>query len=165
VWYNVKTNAKEVNQMICNTCGRQTQNEEANFCEYCGSSFRENIDMLGPTVIKEQRAGQPREKAASQQEATERPISFLQWLGMYAILFVPLFIPFIGWVIPLVMLFVWAFANNTPVSKKNWSRATLIFLLVYLIVAVFVITSMIRNPIFQEMMTGTFDLNKIRSMY
>ena len=151
--------------MICNTCGRQTQNEEANFCEYCGSSFRENIDMPRPAVLQEQASGQLVGKAASQQEATEKPISFMQWLGMYAVLFLPLFIPFIGLIIPLVMLFVWAFANNTPVTKKNWSRATLIFLLVYLIVAVFVIMSVIGNPIFQEMMAGTFDLDSIRNMY
>ncbi|HCR41601.1 MAG TPA: hypothetical protein DIW41_11940 [Lachnospiraceae bacterium] len=151
--------------MICNTCGRQTQNEEANFCEYCGSSFRENINIPEPPVLRRQAAGQPVEQTAPQQETSEKPISFMQWLGMYAILFLPLFIPFIGWVIPLVMLFVWAFANKTPITKKNWSRATLIFLLVYFIVAVFVIMSIIGNPIFQKMLAGTFDLDSIRNMY
>ena len=27
--------------MICKVCGRTISNEEANFCEYCGASFRE----------------------------------------------------------------------------------------------------------------------------
>jgi hypothetical protein len=30
--------------MICKVCGRMIQNEEANFCEYCGASFRPGMD-------------------------------------------------------------------------------------------------------------------------
>lgn len=30
--------------MICKICGRTVQNEEANFCEYCGASFRPGMD-------------------------------------------------------------------------------------------------------------------------
>lgn len=152
--------------MICNTCGRHTQNEEANFCEYCGSSFREHRVISDFAVPGNGETGQQAVQQVGQQvgqniaqEATEKPITFLHWLGLYAVMFIPMFIPFIGWIVPLVMLFVWAFANNTPVSKKNWSRATLIFLLVYFIVAVFALVSMVNNPIFQELM-GTFNLSK-----
>lgn len=30
--------------MICKNCGRTVQNEEANFCEYCGAPFRPGMD-------------------------------------------------------------------------------------------------------------------------
>lgn len=30
--------------MVCKICGRTIQNEEANFCEYCGASFRPGMD-------------------------------------------------------------------------------------------------------------------------
>lgn len=34
--------------MICKICGRTVQNEEANFCEYCGASFRPGMDNRVP---------------------------------------------------------------------------------------------------------------------
>jgi hypothetical protein len=35
-------------------------------------------------------------------------------------------IPLVGF----IMLFVWAFSEGTSPSKKNWARATLIFLII-----------------------------------
>ena len=29
--------------MVCNSCGRDNQNENSNFCEYCGASLREGV--------------------------------------------------------------------------------------------------------------------------
>ncbi|NLP33869.1 MAG: hypothetical protein GX359_01580 [Clostridiales bacterium] len=147
--------------MICNTCGRQTQNEGANFCEYCGSSFRENRVMPDFVVSQNDEAGQHAEQQGGHSIAqeTEKPVTFVQWLGVYALLFIPLFIPMVGWIIPLVLLFVWAFANNTPTTKKNWSRATLIFLLVYFIITVITVIRIMNTPIFQQFMRGTLGLS------
>ncbi len=38
-------------------------------------------------------------------------------------------IPLVG----VVMLFVWAFGDSTNLSKKNWAKATLIFLAILLV--------------------------------
>jgi fatty acid desaturase len=84
-----------------------------------------------------------------------RPVSFLNYLASYGIFF----IPFAGWLIFIVMLFIWAFSNNTPASKKNWARATLIFLGVLMAFMVFYLMYVISTPVFQDMMNGTFDYN------
>lgn len=153
--------------MICNNCGRQIQNEAANFCEYCGFSFREQTqaarpeggqnfnskpDMQqGPVPVSV--FGQPR-TAMQQPGISEKPISFLSWLGTYALLLVP----YVGWLIFIIMLFVWAFGNNTPVTKKNWARVTLIFVgIVTVFVILFIIIFYV--PMLQQIMSGNFDYN------
>ena len=157
--------------MRCNNCGRNTQNEEANFCEYCGSSFRESRLSPNPAAPREQNyteaSGNFQEVMAmkmsdkvmgqetSQAENIEKPITFLNWLGTYGILFVPL----IGGLIFFVMLFVWAFSGATPASKKNWARVTLIFIAVAFIILITYLVTVVSSPMFQEMMSGSFDYN------
>jgi hypothetical protein len=151
--------------MKCNICGRQSQNEEANFCDYCGSSFREHVHMAlnsAPKEIDGEAGGYSESMAmlipgrAAGQTVTEatgnqKPLSFLYWLGMYGLLL----IPFIG----IVQLFIWAFSNKIPASKKNWAGATLIFLGVIILIVYFLILFMVVNsPLYQEML-GTFDYN------
>ena len=105
--------------MICHTCGRVIKNEEANFCEYCGASFRgENafdINSSPVAPVTETVKVNPKDK----------PVSFLNWFGSQLLMFVP----YVG----LIMLFIWAFGNNTPVSKKNWARAMLVIMLISVI--------------------------------
>jgi hypothetical protein len=157
--------------MRCNVCGRQIQNEEANFCEYCGSSFREQAQASFNMPPREQSIPYPngpvmtaipsqyKNPAAPAQKAAgdEKQVTFLNWLGTYGIMFIPI----AGWLIFLVMLFVWAFGGNAPASKRNWARATLIFvgisvllLLIYLVA--FLPTYM---NMYQDMANGTFDFN------
>lgn len=31
---------------------------------------------------------------------------------------------------PIILLFVWAFGSNTPVSKANWAKASLIWMVI-----------------------------------
>jgi glucan phosphoethanolaminetransferase (alkaline phosphatase superfamily) len=85
---------------------------------------------------------------------SEEPITFLNWLGMYAILLVP----FVGWLIFIIMLFIWAFSNNTPATKKNWARVTLIFVGALLILFFIYMVAFVA-PMMQQMMNGTFDIN------
>lgn len=130
--------------MICNTCGRNILNEEANFCEYCGGSFREPIIAI--------------ESIAPQQNKAiiiepENPISLFNWLGSMFILVLPLLlIPIVGILIFLTILFVWAFMNKIPKTKKNWARATLIFLGIMFVVFAIMISSMMNDPGFQNYM-------------
>ncbi len=156
--------------MKCNVCGRQTQNEEANFCEYCGGSFREHMqnsinmppqnqgipypggpmNNMGPMPGH----GMPNTPYIVQ---NEKPTSFLNWLGTYGLLFIPL----AGWLAFLVLLFIWAFSDNTPTSKKNWARATLILVGILIVVFIIYIIAIMNTPmyqdIYQQMMNGTFD--------
>ncbi len=153
--------------MICNNCGRQIQNEAANFCEYCGFSFREQRQGTGAGTVPEpgqsflsrqDRQQRPLSMSGMEQFPSgmtqDKPISFLGWLGTYALLLVP----YVGWLIFIVMLFVWAFGNSTPATKKNWARVTLIFVGI-LIIALLVLMILVYMPYYQQMMSGDFDFN------
>ncbi len=159
--------------MKCNVCGRQSQNETANFCEYCGSSFREHMQAPfhnphqeqgspygnGPTPMMHQQNGMAQN---APNVIDKDSTSFLNWIGTYGILFIPV----VGWLVFIIMLFVWAFSSNTPVSKKNWARATLIFvgiMLIIFIVLFILIYLPIYQQIYQQMMDGTFDYNSYNS--
>lgn len=144
--------------MKCNTCGRQIHNEAANFCEYCGASFREQAQAAtsqgigspfhNRQVMPEQT---PYTMSGFQQNVQqtigkEKPISFAEWIGFYAVLLVP--------ILNIVVLAIWAFGYNTTASKKNWARATLIFIIV---VSLILITLFIQwmiyamnTPMYQE---------------
>lgn len=65
---------------------------------------------------------------------TYRPLSLKDWIITLLITFIP--------VVNFIMYLVWAFGQDTHPSKKNWARASLIWLAVSLllgglIVAVF----------------------------
>ena len=53
-------------------------------------------------------------------------------IGDWIITMILMIIP----VVSLIMLFVWAFGSNTPESKANWAKATLIFYLVGIILLI-----------------------------
>ncbi|NLJ96012.1 MAG: hypothetical protein GX321_02565 [Clostridiales bacterium] len=147
--------------MICNTCGRYKQNEEANFCEYCGTSFRDgNANEIktpgnNPTYQNYTTDGSsftppPRQEALNV-NPKEKTVTFLDWLGTYLIMFIPI----VGGIVFLIMLFIWSFGNSVSDSKKNWARATLIFYLIMIVlIIIFMIISlgMIDNPLFNNMM-------------
>jgi amino acid transporter len=119
-------------------------NEEANFCEYCGSSFRENIypaPAPGPVY---------QAPLVSAPENNEKPVSFLNWLGSYAIMF----IPFIGIIAFPVMLLIWAFGKNAPESKKNWAKATLIFLVVSIIIYMLLVFVLLNDPQYSNLLNS-----------
>lgn len=48
-----------------------------------------------------------------------RPVSTGEWMITYLLMMIPL--------VNIVLLFVWAFGSNTPVSKANWAKASLIW--------------------------------------
>ena len=153
--------------MNCNVCGRQTMNEDANFCEYCGNSFREqmhnsfNMPMTGqdpysngtiPNRMPNQGYGM---QGSLNEVPPDKPVTFLNWLGTYGMMLIPI----VGGIAFLVMLFIWAFGGKTPESKKNWARATLLFVGVILVIIIVYIIAIVNSSMFQQMMNGTFDYN------
>ncbi|HHU73101.1 MAG TPA: hypothetical protein GXZ28_00550 [Clostridiales bacterium] len=141
--------------MVCNTCGRHTQNENANFCEYCGSSYRGDISST--FYIKPEQET----KAAIIPEGYEKPISLLHWLGSYGSVLLSVFIPYVGWIISLTLLLVWSFDNKTIQSKKNWARAMLIIMGISFVIMVIVILYITLNStMLQDIINMNFDMNK-----
>ena len=161
--------------MRCNVCGRQTMNEAANFCDYCGSSLREQNTSSNDSPQFGQGSSFPQNEPASEiihnqndwipqaaeREQPEKPVSFLDWLGTYGIRFIPV----VGWLIFLIMLFIWAFSKDTPQSKKNWARVKLIYTGIALVVIIIFLVIFLNfyipvyMDIYQQMMDGTFDFN------
>jgi uncharacterized membrane protein YvbJ len=125
--------------MVCKACGRNSSSEDANYCEYCGTSFRENV----PSFRQEDYQFSNTQQSAEANTGSEKPISFGNWMGT---LLLP-FIPVVGIFIYIVMMFVWAFGNDTPASKKNWARASLIVTAVSIVLLIFMFTSVMMDII------------------
>lgn len=137
--------------MKCHTCGRQTQNESANFCDYCGASFREQaqatpVSGMGQPLFSRPYTAEsvPNTSTGTQQAAAEQPTSLLGWLWMYIILLIPL--------ANIAMLLIWVFSDTTPVSKKNWAKATLIFLVFVFILFIGYMVTIMSSPMYQKML-------------
>ena len=58
----------------------------------------------------------------------QQPVSLGNWMLTILIMAIPL--------VNLIMLLVWAFSGSTPVSKANWAKATLLWMLIMIVVAV-----------------------------
>lgn len=139
--------------MVCNMCGRNTQNEEANFCEYCGSPFREQTQNSYPIENNMQNK--------MEQKVTEKPIPFSNWLVTNTILFSSLLIPWIGPVIAMVFLIIMSVNQNSSESKKNWARSTLLCGAVYLIIILALLAMIMNSSLFKGLMNGTIDYNSL----
>ena len=53
------------------------------------------------------------------EETTYKPVTVGDWLLTTFLMCIPL--------INIILLFVWAFGSNTPISKANWAKAALIW--------------------------------------
>lgn len=101
--------------MRCEMCGREAMNSEANYCDYCGTSFRE--DGFRAEIKKEQTEPEKKETVTGGQVPT---------LWFFCVMCLPL-VPAIGAFAYLGVLFYWSFSNNINDSRKSFGRATLIF--------------------------------------
>ena len=57
-----------------------------------------------------------------QKQYENRPMSVADWVGSILLLLIP--------IANIVLLFVWAFGGNAPLSKRNWASAHLLILAV-----------------------------------
>lgn len=62
-----------------------------------------------------------------EQSFTTREISIGDWMLTIFLLAIP--------VINIIMLFVWAFSGETPVSKANFAKATLIWMAIIIVLS------------------------------
>lgn len=138
--------------MVCKACGRNSASENANYCEYCGTSFRENI----PFKQEEHQTVNTQQAAVTSNEENEKPISFGNWMGTMLLPFIPI----VGIFIYIVMMFVWAFGSDTPKSKKNWARASLIVSVIALVLFIFMFTSAMM-----ELINSGMDINQYMSEF
>lgn len=57
-----------------------------------------------------------------QPEKIEQPQSVIDWVITLLITYIPL--------VNIIMLLIWAFDSETPLNKKNWAKARLIWVLI-----------------------------------
>lgn len=58
----------------------------------------------------------------------QQPVSVGNWMLTILIMAIPL--------VNLIMLLVWAFSSGTPLSKSNWAKATLLWILIMIVIGV-----------------------------
>ncbi|HLS30378.1 MAG TPA: hypothetical protein VK021_05950 [Flavobacteriaceae bacterium] len=58
------------------------------------------------------------------------PVKVGEWVLTFLIVSIP--------IVNLVMLFVWAFGNNTNTSKANWAKAGLLWMAIIAVIYIFI---------------------------
>ena len=115
--------------MICKICGKEIP-DDSNVCQFCGVNVRENAEVAQPV------------KESTPVNNEDEHVSMGQWLGIMAISFIPC----VGSLIYLVMLFIWGFGDTKKKSLKTYAKASLIMtaisaVLVTIFFVVFVIVT------------------------
>ena len=146
--------------MICKSCGRTIDNENSNFCFYCGTSLKEGRadDFVSGPVSASQEYDKSIMNSTAKAEAKdgEKPLSMPNWLGSMLLPFIPI----IGIVAYIIMLVYWGFGGKAPESKKNWARASLIVFAVSLILLVFYFSAGL-----QQLEASGFDVNSYMQQF
>ena len=62
------------------------------------------------------------------ENANYQPVTVGNWILTYLLMCIPF--------VNIVLLFVWAFGSNTPKSKANWAKASLIWMLIGLVIGI-----------------------------
>lgn len=120
--------------MFCESCGKQIADNLA-FCPECGAK------IMGAAASEPQNnAGQQQQTYQNYQQSNQQPnyqpappyqaqvfqpqpdMTVGQWVGTLLLLCIP--------IANLVLLLVWAFGSDTHIAKKNFSKASLILMLV-----------------------------------
>ena len=101
---------KEVTKMkVCNNC-RTSVADNAPYCPNCGASFQ-NAQQNGYPAYQQPMGGMPK-----------APVTVGGWIGRSLI---PL-IPIVGWLVYIIMLFIWTGDATKEDTFRNWAKAQLI---------------------------------------
>lgn len=111
--------------MICTNCSNSYE-DGASFCRDCGAPLVPN--MNAPQGGAGAAPPEPARKAAQEPNT----VSIGEWIW---VLLLPL-IPCVGWLVWLVMMFVWGFGETVKPSKKTFARASLIVALVAVVLVI-----------------------------
>jgi len=66
-----------------------------------------------------------------------REVTVGNWMLVYVLMCIPL--------VNLIMLFVWAFGSSAPASQSNWAKATLLWMVIFTVLYVFLIGAFIAS--------------------
>lgn len=145
--------------MKCNRCGAELE-DGAIFCGSCGAKIEAPAEESAETAPFSEPADDakaaaenlsvavPTEPSAPpiqtepviqasprQSEDDGLPVSLGTWICRHLITFIPC----VGWLIYIIMLFVWAFDKKYNSTSRNWAKAELIFMAIAVVIAVIII--------------------------
>lgn len=118
----------------CFNCGYESQ--DGNFCPGCGGSLvdveqnqqeqAEQVTVEQPVVAEQPVMQQPPVQQYYPPVSSEE-VSVGSWVVTILLSAIPC--------VNLIMFFVWAFGGGAPVSKSNWAKAQLIFVLISAVIS------------------------------
>ena len=127
--------------MICKNCQNSIP-DDSNVCEFCGTRIKEPGEQsafFSNEAPAQENNQQNTYNSAAQNSAPsfnaqpakeefneEEHVSTWQWLGIMAINFIPC----VGPLAYLIMMFVWGFGSTPKHSLKTYARASLIMMLI-----------------------------------
>lgn len=162
--------------MKCKECGREPMNPEANFCDYCGSSFRQ-FGANGWSEAKEeipkakndafsafsgpesgndgsygQRGGYPQygQRPGNQNlgNGEEKPVTALTFL----LPFLLLLIPGIGFFATIGFMIFWLVSSQSGKIRKAYAKAVLVILAVFFFLAMLEVYRMLQDGTFNQLL-------------
>ena len=95
---------------VCNNCGTSLQ-DNATFCTNCGKQFVNSV-----------------------QRSDKTPVSIGGWIGRSLIPYIPL----VGGIVYLIMLFIWSGDTKKEDSFRNWAKAQLIVIGIVLVLSIII---------------------------
>ena len=127
--------------MICNKCGAELKDNAA-FCQNCGGTVEASVPET-----------QPVNYFVNNYQQEKKHVSVGGWIlrGLIS------YIPCVGSIIYLIMLFVWSGDDSYDDSARNWAKAQLILLAIALGLAVIGIIIMILFPAVFAGLIGALD--------
>ena len=118
--------------MVCRSCGKNYEDGHS-FCRECGAPL---VPMTDGQTVQDSNGAQGRQpKKTVGVESPSQVVSVGEWI---LVLLMPL-IPCVGWLVWLVMMFVWGFGSGVKPSKKTFARASLIIALVVLVLVILIL--------------------------
>lgn len=134
--------------MFCKNCGEQ-MDDLALTCPKCGTAREVQtpppqtvpvqqtppIPQYQPPVYQQPSYRQPAYNQPSYQTvmpqsyAPDEHVSVGGWIGIFCINLIPI----IGWLIYIIMLFVWAFGDTKKKTLKNFAKANLIIFIIFIV--------------------------------
>ena len=145
----------------CEKCGN-ILSDDANFCPVCQEKVSDEIQNQNEETTPIDETQDIDVKACEQESISEEPekqaqsfnqfsqnqiipetnkvVSTGRWIGR---MFIP-WIPFVGPLVYLIMLIVWAVSDDFEKTSKNWAIASIIMCIIKIIVSI-IVTTIIAN--------------------
>ena len=120
--------------MTCTNCGKALP-EGAMFCDGCGAKQTAPVTPVAETPVAPAAPAAPAAPVIINNTApAKRVVSPAGYIGRSLLACIPI----VGWLIYFIMLFVWAGNDSVEDSFRNWAKAQLWLLLIYVILLVIV---------------------------